>query len=458
MSLRGAALGAAFLLAIVPGAARCAASGEAITPLNQSVAGGESQDFSVRFLDASGHASVGESVTFANDACGTFANGLTQTTATTDATGVATARFTAFPQGITCWLVAIAGAAEVQFNVLTYIPADVHLSAALPPRILPGTPFTFRGAAMYGAYALYGVDISARVVAGTSSASISPAQANSGQDGMVTFTVTPDARGGDYQIELQFRDRVQRFAVAPSPAPWQDLWWAGPAENGWGMSIVQHAATLFSVIYAYDAAGEPTWYVMPGGSWNAAGTVYSGALYRPRGSPYTAYDVSRFVPGDAVGGASLDFGDPLHVALSYTIDGTSGSKSLVRQPFGPVDASGGIDVGDMWWGGLEQDGWGLALLQQYRSVFGVWFTYDASGAPTWFVMPAGTWSDAQTWRGTIYRTTGSPWLGQPYDASALRTTAVGTFALRFSDGAGAAAFDYAIGAGAGSVPIVRQPF
>ena len=59
-------------------------------------------------------------------------------------------------------------------------------------------------------------------------------------------------------------------------------------ENGWGMSVVQHRDLLFSVIYAYDAAGKPIWYVMPGGTWNEAKTAFRGALYVPTGTPYSA--------------------------------------------------------------------------------------------------------------------------------------------------------------------------
>jgi hypothetical protein len=157
-----------------------------------------------------------------------------------------------------------------------------------------------------------------------------------------------------------------------------------------------------------------------------------------------------------VGQASLDFTDPAHVALSYTIDGVSGRKAITRQPFGPVDLSGGIDVGDMWWGGLTQNGWGIAVLQQYRSLFAVWFTYDAAGAPVWYVMPSGHWSDAQTWEGRIYRTTGSPWLGHAYDPSQFRSVDVGSFRMHFSGDT--ATFDYTIDGKSASMPLQRQPF
>jgi len=442
-------------LAGVPWAAHAAANAQPLTPLNQSVAGNESQDFAVRFLDAQGRPSVGESVRFANDACGLFPNGQTQMNVTTDANGVATARFTAFPQGITCWLIANAGV-QVQFFVITYVPAFVAPSTTIPAPVVPGRPFTISASALYGTFRLYNADISARIVPGTSSATISPASANTGQGGTAQFTVTPDARPGNYQVELQFRDRIQRFAVNAPANAWQDMWWAGPDENGWGMSVVQHGEVLFSVIYAYDSGGKPIWYVMPGGTWNAAHTAYSGPLYVPHGSPFSAYDAARLVAGDPVGQATIDFTDPANVALSYTIAGVQGRKSIARQPFGAVDASGGIDVGDMWWGGPQQDGWGIAVLQQYRSLFVVWFTYDATGAPTWLVVPSGLWTDAQTWEGRAYRTAGSPWLGRTYDKSLLADTDVGLVRLHFAGDTGT--LDYTIDGRSGTIPLSRQPF
>jgi hypothetical protein len=445
----------ALALASAPWAARAAASAQPLTPVNQSVAGNESRDFAVRFLDAQGRPAVGATVRFANDACGLFPNGQTQMDVTTDSNGVASVRFTAFPQGITCWLIANAGV-QVQFFVITYVPAFAAPATVIPPRVVPGEPFTISASAMYGTFKLYDADISARIVPGTASATITPGSANTGQGGTAQFTVTPDARIGDYQVELQFRDRAQRFAVKALANPWQDMWWAGWEENGWGMSVVQHDGVLFQVIYAYDSGGKPIWYVMPGGAWNAAHTAYSGALYVPHGTPFTAYDASRLVAGDPVGQATVDFTDPANVALSYTIGGVQGRKSMSRQPFGPVDPSGGIVVGDMWWGGPQQNGWGVAVLQQYRSLFVVWFTYDATGAPTWLVVPAGFWSDAQTWEGRAYRTTSSPWLGRAYDKSLFASTDAGIVRLHFAGDTGT--LDYSIDGRIGSIPISRQGF
>ena len=101
----------------------------------------------------------------------------------------------------------------------------------------------------------------------------------------------------------------------------------------------------------------------------------------------------------------------------------------------------------MWWGGAAQSGWGMAMLQQYRTLFAVWFTYDAAGLPTWMVMPTGFWPDASTYEGRVLRASGSPWLArsrpssvgahrwrmrgltQPYSTSTIRFTTITSVAV-----------------------------
>ncbi|MGZ5097687.1 MAG: hypothetical protein ACXWBK_06370 [Usitatibacter sp.] len=446
----------ALLLALASPLAPAATSGQPTSPVNASVAGGETQVFSARFFDAFGRPAVGETVRFSNDACGTFPNGGFFIDVAADATGQASTTFRAFNQGITCWLIAAAGV-EVRFDVLTYVASSVYLAATTNPgQPRPGQSFTVTAAAKVGIYNLYEADIAARIVPGTASATISPAGGNSGQQGSVTFGVAPDNRIGDYEIEFQFRDRVQRLAVKASSAPWQDLWWAGLGENGWGMSIVQHRDMLFSVIYAYDAGGKSTWYVFPGGQWNEARTAFTGALYVPRGAPFTAYDAARFVVGSPVGSATLTFTDASNAVLDYSINGTPGRKNITRQLFGPPTAAVAPSFGDMWWGGVAQNGWGIAVLQQHFSLFAVWFTYGESGAPTWFVMPAGTWADASTYEGRIYRASGSPWLGAVYDARDFKTTDAGSFRIRFAgDGA---TLEYTIDGRSGTIALSRNAF
>ena len=116
--------------------------------------------------------------------------------------------------------------------------------------------------------------------------------------------------------------------------------------------------------------------------------------------------------------------------LSYTIDGISGSKAMVRTPFG-----GGFtkrDVGNMWWGGSSENGWGINIAQHDDTLFSVWYTYGIDKKSQWFVMSGGSWNN-NTYSGPFYSTTGSRWLGAAYDSSALRVAPVGSMILNFTN-------------------------
>ena len=249
-----------------------------------------------------------------------------------------------------------------------------------------------------------------------------------------------------------------KIALNASGAPdYQDLWWGGTPENGWGMSITQHGSSIFGAMYIYDAQGKPLWAVLPGGTWNSSFTTFSGSLYIPSGSWFGAYDVSRFAANAAVGSATLTFASPASATLAYTINGASGTKSIQRQPFGVVDSTPVGTYGDLWWGGTAQNGWGVAISQQYRTLFSVWYTYDSSGRTVWYVIPGGSWTAANVFTGAAYRTTGSPWAGAAYNPAAFTAQAVGTVTFTFTD-INNGVMSYTIDGVSGSKPITRQPF
>jgi hypothetical protein len=249
-----------------------------------------------------------------------------------------------------------------------------------------------------------------------------------------------------------------RAAVASGgPNNYQDLWWAGTTENGWGMSITQHGSTLFIAFYIYDAQGRPQWVVMSGGTWNAGFTAYTGALFQPTGSFFGAYDASRLVVNPSVGTATVTFTGLSTATLAYTINGVSGTKSIERQLFGPRDATPTASYTDLWWGGTSQNGWGVAINQQYRKIFAVWYTYDQAGRTVWYVVPDGSWTNATTYSGAAYRTTGSAWLGVPYNVASLAVIPVGNVTFQFTDLSNGV-MTYNVDGVSQSKPIVRQPF
>jgi hypothetical protein len=247
-------------------------------------------------------------------------------------------------------------------------------------------------------------------------------------------------------IALTVSARFERSTVAPD---FTDLWWGGVDENGWGLSITHRAATGLqqNVLYIYDDQGAPTWLLMPSGSWSENFTIYRGALYRPRGAPLDRYEANRYQLGTAVGELTLRFTASDRIEMQYSIDGRNGSKSLVRQSAGNSAASSPFAVsatpasrcrfcrdnrapapfrlGDLWWGGANEEGWLLALDEERANLFGLWFTFDRDGLPTWYVWPTGSWL-AQRYTATLYRATSAPWVGVSYDASRLALNAAGT--------------------------------
>ena len=288
--------------------------------------------------------------------------------------------------------------------------------------------------------------------------------------GHATFHGTANAFGGSYSVAISGAGVSQSITVTqvapapPSPPPpppanitanVQDMWWGGPPQNGWGMSLIQHNDTLFGALYIYDRNGKPIWVVLPGGSWDSTHKIYSGSVYKPIGAPFYSYNAQGLFVGAAVGNVSITFQDANNAILDYTIAGVTGRKLVTREIF----AAGGAtapDRSDLWWGGAAQNGWGVTLLQQASTLFGVWFTYDANNDPFWYVMPGGAWTSSDTYAGTLYRTTGSGWVESPYDASKLQVINAGTFKFQFSGDN--ATFTYSADGHTGSIPLVKEPF
>ena len=255
------------------------------------------------------------------------------------------------------------------------------------------------------------------------------------------------------------RGMFRATVAVPGPQNYSDMWWAGATENGWGMSIQQHGQIQLNAIYVYDNAGKPIWYVLPGGMWNADFTTYSGPIYQPASAPLNNYSASQFKVGAAVGNISINFTSSSTATLQYVINGISGQKAMQRQLFGRGTSP--LQVGDMWWGGAAQDGWGVSITQQQGILFAAWYTYGADGKATWYVMTDGVWN-GNSYSGAFFSTVSSPWLGAAYSPAALQVVPAGTMTLNFSD-ANNATMTYAFNSGpfAGTTqtkPIVRQPY
>jgi len=122
---------------------------------------------------------------------------------------------------------------------------------------------------------------------------------------------------------------------------------------------------------------------------------------------------------------------------------------------GPV-AAPTADYTDLWWNPNES-GWGLNLTQHPSNVvFGVWYTYEADGTRTWYVMPNGTWTTASTYTGPLYATTGPSFVGT-FNPANVHSRQVGSATLAFTS-TSTANFAYSVDGVSGAKSIQRQPY
>lgn len=110
----------------------------------------------------------------------------------------------------------------------------------------------------------------------------------------------------------------------------QDLWW-NPAESGWGLNITQQGNVLFATLFTYGSGNQGLWLVMSAGTRQIDGS-YLGDLYRTNGpafnaQPWGAVSVTR------VGNMRLQFTSGESATLTYSVDGTAVTKTIVRQVF-----------------------------------------------------------------------------------------------------------------------------
>lgn len=242
----------------------------------------------------------------------------------------------------------------------------------------------------------------------------------------------------------------------------ENLWWGGSAENGWGVSIAQRSDRLFPVLYVYDDNGNPTWRVIEDAVWGNGQRYeyFRGNQYKPKGSPYYAYDASRFDVGARGADTVITFTSEIAASVQFRPD--PNAPGTQTEPISPLDFGPDVPprlpgIGGMWWGGPSQAGWGVSIMEQPGGVFAVWFTYDANGDPTWFFMPTGSWENATTYSGTLYKTHSSPWFGGNYDPSKLTITSVGTFRFRFVN-TDNATFEWTAEGHSGSSGLVKIEF
>ena len=107
-----------------------------------------------------------------------------------------------------------------------------------------------------------------------------------------------------------------------------DLWW-NPAENGWGINLIQQYEVIFATLFVYGTDNTARWYgasnLSPSGQ-----NVYSGSLYQTTG-PWFGTTWTQNAVATPVGSMTLAFNSPTTGTLTYTVNGVTVSKTITRQ-------------------------------------------------------------------------------------------------------------------------------
>ena len=248
----------------------------------------------------------------------------------------------------------------------------------------------------------------------------------------------------------------------------EGLWWNSPggSESGWGLNVAHQGDVIFATWFTYSSIGDAWWLSMTGN--RVSTNTYAGVLYETHGPPFDSapFDPSRVLPAK-VGSGTLTFRDANSGTFSYTVNGITQTKSIARQVFGvlPVCTFGlhpSLDTATnyqgLWWNAPpgSESGWGMNLTHQGSIIFATWFTYDASGNPTWLSATANNVAP-NVYAGTLYRSRGPRFNASPFDPADVAYTPVGNATLTFADGNNAT-FAYAVDGISQTKSITRQVF
>jgi hypothetical protein len=257
----------------------------------------------------------------------------------------------------------------------------------------------------------------------------------------------------------------QAYAQAASPV-YTDLWW-NPAESGWGINLNHQNDIIFATWFTYGANNANAWYVMSDLRRQADGS-FTGSIFQTTGVPFNQINgASSTRSVNNVGNATLRFSSAGAGTFSYTVNGVSQSKNIVRQPLiqtpttctqqaASSSRATSQNYQDLWFIPAES-GWGVNLTHQGDILFATWFTYNAAGNGQWLVASNVARQADGSYTGRLFRTTGVAFNLISGTQSTQSVSDVGSITFRFTNGE-AGVMTYTLDGVAGTKNIVRQVF
>jgi hypothetical protein len=120
-----------------------------------------------------------------------------------------------------------------------------------------------------------------------------------------------------------------------------DIWY-NPAENGWGVNVVQSDVSLFLTFFIYGADGKPTWFTGQQVTQDASGN-FNGPLYATTGTYYMLPWAGASVA--LVGTVSFQPLGPYTAKLIYTVTGIGTVTKVIQRQTLTTITVGGVYIG-----------------------------------------------------------------------------------------------------------------
>ncbi len=237
---------------------------------------------------------------------------------------------------------------------------------------------------------------------------------------------------------------------------------AGSFFSGWDANPIAFGAPVASIHHPQGdlkmvSQGFVTGFTTPGvanGAETFIGVQWSSGTTEPGssgGGLWTVNGGQYYFRGGLWGGAALCTNPSGIDSFSRFDHAYPQLATYLGAPIVPA-----ADFSDLWWNPNES-GWGLNLVQHpSRVVFGVWYTYELDGTPTWYVIPEGSWTSSTTYTGPLYATLG-PSFTKTFNASQVQPRQVGTATLNFTS-ASTGTFTYSVDGVSGTKSMQRQAF
>lgn len=115
---------------------------------------------------------------------------------------------------------------------------------------------------------------------------------------------------------------------------YQDMWW-NPSESGWGINFTHQSDRIYATWFTYDVSGKP-WWLTAVLDRVSGGSLFSGEVLTYTGPSFgPTFDV-KSVKSTSVGYATVLFSDGNHATFTSTVNGTTQTKVIQRQVWGPA--------------------------------------------------------------------------------------------------------------------------